>query len=210
MKKKSAGRAIAPARSYHHGNLRAALVEAGLVALERRERKELSLRGLARQVGVSPNAAYRHFADKEGFLVGMAAEGFRRLAIIGVEARSGRLTPVEAIRAMGYAYIKFARDNPELFRLMFDRVDPMRRTEELKMATRSALKTIYVDMAKALKLKLDDPLVTAGAIHAWSHVHGLSLLILDGQLDHGGTNIDQVIALVANGYRPPKFAKSVD
>ncbi len=208
MKKKTTSRAIAPTRSYHHGNLRAALVEAGLAVLEQHGRTELSLRALARQVGVSPNAAYRHFVDKEAFLVAMAAEGFRRLAAIGVQARSSRHKPVESIRAMGYAYIQFARANPALFRLMFERFDPTRRTEELKIANRNALETIYVDMAKALKLKPDDPRVTTGAIHAWSHVHGLSLLILDGQLGHDQIRIDQAIDVVANAYRPPKFGKT--
>lgn len=69
---------------------------------------------------------------------------------------------------------------------------------------RGALETIYVDMAKALKLPLDDPPGTSCAIHAWSHVHGLSLLILDGHLDHDWINLAQLIHSVVNSYQPPK------
>lgn len=193
------------ARSYHHGNLQAALVEAGLAALDRMEHQDLSLRELARKVGVSANAAYRHFADRETLLAAIAAEGFRRVAAAGAKARSAQKTPLDAIRATGYAYIQFARSNAALFKLMFRHFDQQHRIEELDLAARQALETIYVDVAGALKLELSDPRVTLVTLHAWSHVHGLSMLILEGQLEHVPVDLDQLIEMVAHNYRFPKI-----
>src|SRR3989344_5606520 len=77
-----------PDRAYHHGDLRNALIDAGLTALEAQDASELSLRALARELGVSANAVYRHFADKEALLSALAAEGLRRFAREQREARA--------------------------------------------------------------------------------------------------------------------------
>src|SRR3989344_594769 len=82
-----------PDRAYHHGDLRNALIDAGLTALEAQDASELSLRALARELGVSANAVYRHFADKEALLSALAAEGFRRFAREQREARPVRRSP---------------------------------------------------------------------------------------------------------------------
>lgn len=198
----------AEARSYHHGNLQRALVEAGLAALDRMEYQDLSWRELAREIGVSANAAYRHFADREALLAAIAAEGFRRVAVVGEKARSAQKNPLDAIRATGYAYIQFARRNAALFKLMFKHFDAQHRSEELDLAARKALETIYVDVASALKLELSDPRVTLVTLHAWSHVHGLSMLILEGQLEQVPVDLDQLIEMVAHNYQFPKIPRA--
>lgn len=204
MKRTSKSKRVVRApRPYHHGNLRTALIDAGLDMLSSSPGADLSLRELARRVAVSSTAVYRHFATKEDFRAAVSAEGYRRLAAAGATARAKRTDPVEAIRATGYAYIQFARDNPALFKMMFERVDPAYRTDERSAAAVDALSSIYVDMARALNLDVDDPRIALGAIHAWSHVHGLSVLILEGKLDQGPVDLERLIELVANGYKPP-------
>src|SRR4030042_1238193 len=113
----------APA-SYHHGNLRAALIEAGLRALGGNDRPDLSLPELARRVGVSANASYRHFANKEALLTALAAEGFRRLHAAETKASAQQSQPGADFRAAGRAYVQFAIDNPALIRLMFRLLTP--------------------------------------------------------------------------------------
>src|SRR5690606_17147113 len=100
-------------KPYHHGNLPAALVDAALEVLESEGIEALTLRELARRVGVTHAAPYRHFKDKAALLAALAAEGFARLSR-AVEARRG-----EGIAGAAEAYLRFAADHPAHFRLMF-------------------------------------------------------------------------------------------
>lgn len=184
-------------RRYHHGNLRAALIDAGLMALERSESGPLSLRAIARDVGVSANAAYRHFADKDALLRALAAEGFRRFArrqadTLGPEPRA--LT-VESARA----YVEFARQHPALFRLMFSGAVRAGEGDELQQAGVSAFKALLNASAREAGVEPTSDQALVIAIRHWSFVHGLSHLLLDGQLDSLGDRqhalIEQVLAL---------------
>lgn len=174
-----------PARTaYHHGNLRQALVEAGLAHLESAERGEISLRDLARQVGVTANAVYRHFADKEALLAALAAEGFRRLRDAQVAAETANRDAADALHAAGRGYIAFARANPALYRLMFGRFDSTTHGSELAEAARSSFGKLLAQVASARGLSSNDPQVLAAAVFGWGLTHGLSLLAIDGQFDH--------------------------
>ena len=172
-----------PARTYHHGDLRNALIDAGLAALEVHDASELSLRALARDLGVSANAVYRHFADKNALLAALAAEGFRRFAQaqhLAHQAGQGDAA------VTGLAYVQFAQRHPALFRLMFGRftrtcVEPtlqesaMAAFEQLLTHSRSPTapggRDAPVDEATLMR-----------ALARWSLVHGLSHLLLEGQL----------------------------
>ncbi len=170
--------------AYHHGNLRQALLDAGLRQLEEKgSRGEPSLRELARQVGVTVNAAYRHFADKEAVMSAMAAEGFRRFGNAQDRAAKGQTDPQLALQALGQAYIRFARDNPALFRLMFGRFNRTRVDPELDDASQKAFDSLLKAVSEALQRETSDPEVTMTAVSAWGLVHGLSHLLLDGRLD---------------------------
>jgi len=105
-------------KPYHHGDLRRALVEAAKRVLERDGPQALSLRGVAREAGVSPAAPYHHFKDKSDLLLALAEEGFRGLgeamkAAVKADAEQNLAT-------MGLAYVKYARTNPALYRVMYD------------------------------------------------------------------------------------------
>jgi AcrR family transcriptional regulator len=192
-------RPAAPADRYHHGNLRQALVDAGLAALETGgfgERGEISLRELARQVGVSANASYRHFVDKEALLVALATEGFRRFAAAQAKAAAATSTAKDAFRAAGRAYVAFARANPALFRLMFGRFASSHHEAELAETSRIAFDGLRAGVAAVLGLDLADAAVTTAAVRAWSLVHGLSNLILDGQIGDIAEDPDALVDAV--------------
>jgi AcrR family transcriptional regulator len=193
---KAAGvrRPAAGARRYHHGNLRLALIEAGLAELEAGERGDISLRGLARRVGVSANASYRHFADKEALLVALAAEGFRRFG--AAQAAAARNHPADGFRAAGRAYVDFARANPALFRLMFGRFTSSHREPELEQASTLAYDGLRAFVGQDLGPRASPAQLAAGAVRAWSLVHGLANLILDGQLDGVAGDTDALIDAV--------------
>ncbi|HKY91940.1 MAG TPA: TetR/AcrR family transcriptional regulator [Nevskiaceae bacterium] len=184
----------APVRTaYHHGNLRQALVEAGLAHLESAERGEISLRELARQVGVTANAVYRHFADKEALLAALAAEGFRRLREAQVAAEQPGRDPADTLHTAGRSYIAFARANPALYRLMFGRFDSTTHGSELAEAARASFAKLLAQVAVAQQLSPDDPKVLEAAVFGWGLTHGLSQLALDGQFDHLTSDPDALI-----------------
>jgi len=154
--------------TYHHGDLPAALLRAAGQTLEKKGIGALSLREAARRAGVSHNAPYRHFPDREALLAALAAEGF---AMLGERLRA------YTGREMGEAYVRFALEQPQRFRLMFGGVLPMAKYPELRSAADGA----YQALVSAFK---DLPRPQLAAAAAWSLVHGLSHLLLDGQFAH--------------------------
>ena len=145
--------------SYHHGELRQAVLRTAGEVLEKEGLESLSVREVARRAGVSHNAPYRHFPDHDRLLVALVEEGFEML--IDALARRPR-------REMGEAYVDFALSHPQRFRLMFggrvEVANPDRRAYE-------GLKQSFADLG-------EDAQYAAAA--AWGLVHGLSHLLLDG------------------------------
>lgn len=176
----------APARSYHHGDLRSALVEAGLKALETTPLNDLSLRQIARDVGVSATAVYRHFPDKAALLSALAAEGIAQMAQQQRDA-AATAAPAQAFAATGRAYVRWALAHPALFRLVFGQCQEVGQTvfgdNDAARMLRDYAQGITGDEAGAQRLMLQ----------AWSLVHGLAMLMLDGQLPADDGLIDRVI-----------------
>lgn len=154
-------------RTYHHGDLRAATLRAAGELLEKQGPEAVVLREVARLAGVSHNAPYRHFPSREALLGALAAEGF---------AEFGRHMAGAAGAGMGEAYVGFALDRPQLFRLMFGGTVKLGSSPELAAAAKGA----YRGLVEAFRGRGDivDPELAAAA--AWSLVHGLSHLLLDG------------------------------
>ena len=183
--------------TYHHGDLRATLLRAAGKALEKDGLGGLSLRAAARRAGVSHNAPYRHFPDREALLAALAAEGFALLAQ-EMHGQTGQ--------AMGEAYVRFALEHPERFRLMFGGALPIGRYAEL----RAAAERTYQALVEALK---EVPRPTLAAAAAWSLVHGLAQLLLDGhfaaaQAAAGGRDefVRQVLSVVRFAAGPQRSA----
>jgi AcrR family transcriptional regulator len=163
--------------------LRAALVTEGLAVLDGEEHADVSLRELARRLDVSPNAAYRHFAGKDALLSAMAAEGFRRLAEAAIASQTAPGDAAARLRAYGRSYVQFARTNPALFRLMFGTFTASERSDELSEAGTFTFRALRAAVADVAGCSPEDERAIAGTHHAWSLVHGLSHLILDGQIE---------------------------
>lgn len=173
-------------RAYHHGNLRDALIGAGLAVTRRGGPEAVSLREITRAVGVTVNAAYRHFADRDAY-VGALATAAQRRASLHIESalvtdRGGR----ERLRSVGRGYIGFARAEPGWFRTAFLVPADLSRAAEPAAAGDTG-RTPFQLLADAL-----DQLVAEGdlapderlgaEIPCWSAVHGFASLALLGPL----------------------------
>jgi AcrR family transcriptional regulator len=162
---------------YHHGDLRAALIDAGLQLTREGGPQALTIREATRRVGVSPNAAYRHFADREALLSVVATEIQHRMTA-RMRTSVRRRGPTELLRAVGIGYIKFALDEPGWFAVAFFGVG---------QSTDTASAAPYLALVEAL-----DALVEAGALAperrdgaewpCFSAVHGFAELALRGPL----------------------------
>ena len=172
-------------RAYHHGDLHNALIEAGLAALEANDAAGLSLRALARELGVSANAVYRHFADKDALLSALAAEGFRRFGQAQAQAQARADTdPI----ATGLDYVRFAQRHPALFRLMFGSFTRGCDSSDLQTAAMAAFTQLLEGSRPAGHTGPIDEATLLRALVRWSLVHGLSHLLLEGQLSFFGPN----------------------
>lgn len=163
--------------SYHHGDLRAALVSAALELLEEGGATEFSLRAAARRAGVAPSAPYRHYADRDALLSAVAAVGYRELAEHLATAHPSPSTP-DDLAAVAVAYVRFALQRPALFRVMFG--EPCDRDSRERVAATAAI-AAYVGAIVERCFPAADPEALSTAI--WALVHGLAFLHLDGKLD---------------------------
>ncbi|MGY4399125.1 AcrR family transcriptional regulator [Sphingomonas sp. UYAg733] len=177
-----------PKKAYHHGDLRSALIDAGLNLLETRTADDLSLREVARAVGVSATAVYRHFPDKSALMAALAAEGLARLASVQHAASEAAGGGVAGFGATGAAYVRFALVNPALFRLIF--ANPAIHLK-LDGHEDDAMAFLRANAALLAKGKGGDAQVIA--LQAWAIAHGLAMLMLDGQVPIDDALIDRVI-----------------
>jgi AcrR family transcriptional regulator len=181
--------------SYHHGDLRAALVGEALKLLEKRDFEQLSLREVARNVGVSATAVYRHFPSKESLLKALAEHGLAMLAEQQQWAAAKAQGP-GAFAQTGRAYVRFALANPNLFRLIFIHT-PGRLRPDVESPEGSPARLLRSYVAKALGARASQEQVFAAALRAWSLVHGLSMLILDEQVERKAAEamIDRIVSI---------------
>lgn len=190
--------------SYHHGDLRQ---EASLLALETlREQGDtaISLRALAKQLGVSAPALYRHFSDRESLLAELAVTGFDELRtrLLAVDQQ----VPHRALIDIGLVYVAFAQDEPNLYRLMFGgRVLPKEAHPHLDNAGHGAFHVLQdtIDRAQQAGYLKPMPLALMTAA-AWSLVHGLAQLTIDGHLPAANAEpmlAEGVLSLLLDGSR---------
>lgn len=183
--------------SYHHGDLRAALIAAGLAALDSQQSADmLSLRALARETGVSATAVYRHFPDKAALLTALSLAGLDAMAAAQDVAASAAGAGGARARfcASGAAYVRFALAHPALFRLMWRQdvacdplAQPIEANHPAMAALRRGIDALLPDAAGLAERR-------AAALAAWALVHGLSMLALDGQINLADSEIDAVVA----------------
>ncbi len=202
-------------KTFHHGNLRKALLEAGIELARDGGPQAVVLREATRRAGVAPNAAYRHFSSHGELLQAVRAAAISLLARameteIAAVPRSKRLAESarQVFRAVGRGYLKFALNESGLFRTAFSVADPVEDDADAAKTGRSGLNPFQL-LARAL-----DRLVSTGVLPqsrragaeylAWSAVHGLAYLIIEGPLSGASDKeiralSERVLKMVENG-----------
>lgn len=188
-----AKRAARAKRSYHHGDLRRALLEAAVPLLRRGGPEALTLRAVARAAGVSQTAPYRHFTDRADLVSAVAEDGFRRLHTRLVEAARAPVAtlgkaPTTArggLQAIAMAYVGFALEHPAEYRVMFG--SEIATLEKMRGGLATARDEVFALLRGGIAMLQDQGLVREGdtrtiALTAWALVHGLVMLALDGQV----------------------------
>ena len=170
--------------SYHHGNLREALIGAAAALLEAEGPLGVTLRGAARRAGVSQAAPYRHFRDKGALLASVAEKGFRDLHhAMKRTARVHRADPLRALNAMVVGVVRFAAEHPSYYRLMSGPAVRGRDHPALRTAAMAAWQTLgeaVVACQRARRMRAGDPMALAFTV--WCLAHGLSVLLVDEQI----------------------------
>jgi AcrR family transcriptional regulator len=174
----------AESRPYHHGDLRRALVDAARRILEAEGPTALSLRAVAREAGVSPAAPYHHFKDKAELLDAVADEGWQMLDA-GMAKAKAEAAPRETLTALGIAYVCFARENPALYRVMYDaardREALPEQMQEDKDSAYCKVRDTMVELGADPNDTIDLELATTAA---WCAAHGLAEMAGFTQFEH--------------------------
>lgn len=200
------------ARSYHVGNLRERFVREALELLDREGLEMLSLRKVAAAAGVSHAAAYRHFDDKQALLAAVAEEGFGLLYRYQrqVVAECGDDLAARFLN-LGWIYVKFAIDHPRHARVMFSGAGlEFRRYPGLQTAAARSFRMLLDVVRRSQERGLMAPgRAKQQTLAAWSMVHGVALLVLDGQIhlrgqpDEVEAKVKSVIGCLHTGLRGP-------
>jgi AcrR family transcriptional regulator len=189
-------------KTYHHGDLHSALIDSGLKLLKARggpesgqgKGEDLGLREVARDVGVSATAIYRHFPDKSALMLALAYEGIERLGRAQRKATQDAGGGPAGFLASGMTYVRFATDNPALFRLIFSHVPATSLLDAELDEVGTAMKGLREDIAHLMPKHLSDLERKAAALHAWALVHGLAELILDGHVAKDWGMVEKVLS----------------
>jgi AcrR family transcriptional regulator len=172
-------------RPYHHGDLRRALLEEAARLIESEGAQALTLREVARRLGVSHAAPAHHFPDKNALLAELGAEGFEQLTEALLGSMRERDTPAARLQAQGKAYVRFALSAPGHFRVMFGGslrgLQPPPRLAEASERAYRALETAVAAVLGPARTRSARRL-RESVFLAWSLVHGAATLLLDGAL----------------------------
>ena len=191
--------------NYHHGNLRETLIAATIAQLAQQSDAAISLRELARAVGVSIAAVYRHFASKEALLAEVAAAGFAALRRKWDQELppEGSLPAAERFQLLGQQYIEFALNAPAHYRLMFEHQDVRQFPVLLEAAHACFAYVLQTAGAAVREAGVDSRWERAAASAGWSLGHGYVMLLLSGRLDmiDGGKELSP--ALVPRFFQLP-------
>ncbi len=181
-----------PRKTYHHGDLKNALIKAGVEILSKEGIEGLSLRKVAQRTGVSHSAPYSHFPDKQSLIAAISTEGFNQLyseldAAISVYPKN----PKKQLQLGALTYVQFALNNTDTFKIMFSGV--LEKEKEYPAFVEISQKT-FQRVVEVVKACQKAGVLQAGsselmAIAVWGQVHGIISLALEGQITH--TVLDQ-------------------
>lgn len=184
------------AKTYHHGDLREALIKAGRAILEKDGIEALTLRACARKAGVSHAAPQHHFASINDLLAEIAATGFEDF--VSVMDRNAALSPspVEKLKAMCRSYVAFAQERPAVYQLMFGVAAPL-SSDRLQAAKVAA----WEQLANLVSAAAGPDDKEAKAMQVWSTVHGFSMLVISQRLPPM-VKIPEALKRVVDGLAP--------
>lgn len=168
---------------YHHGDLRAALVEAARMLVEERGPERLTMSDASRAAGVSTAAPYRYFADRDELLNAVALAGMERQH--AAMLAGGEVHPLgseAAVTAIGLAYVNFATREPGVFKLMFSLTRTHAQQPPLLQKGRDTFGVLLRHLAHRDALPADDPSILLRGLKLWTFVHGLSFLLIDDKV----------------------------
>lgn len=195
------------ARAYHHGDLRASLVDEAAAMISEGGSAGVTMRAIGRRLGVSRGAPYRHFPDKTALLVAVAVEGFKRLnRRLGASDSAASPAGVQRLRHMGEQYVRFALEHPAHYRLMYGK-EALERQDQPEL--RKAAGALLDNLVEVIRVHQQRGEIEGGdprtqAYVAWSAVHGLASLLIERQIapdvDVGGL-IRQTTRAVLDGMR---------
>jgi AcrR family transcriptional regulator len=172
-------------KPYHHGNLREALLEAAIQLIAEIGPTAFTLREVARRAGVSHNAPYRHFRDKDELLAAVGNQGFQELNEAMLEESKQQSNALDRLKHAGLAYVAFALRRPEHFTVMFDAPALKRKHTDPKGAGKEAFETL-VQLVKNCQQEGQFPSGNSleFALLAWTMVHGIAKLATTGRLPY--------------------------
>jgi AcrR family transcriptional regulator len=174
-------------KRYHHGDLKNALIRAGVEILSSEGVEGLSLRKVAQRAGVSHNAPYSHFPDKQSLIAAISTEGFKQL-YEGLDAAISSYPddPKRQLQEGAWAYVQFAMDNADTFKIMFSGV--LEKEKEYPAFVEISHKTFerVVDVVHACQEAglLRSTSAEIMAVAVWGQIHGIISLRLEGQISH--------------------------
>lgn len=197
--------------SYHHGNLREALIAAAIAILEKDGLQALSLRGVAAHAGVTQTAPYTHFKDKRALLAAVAEVGYSRLyESMATQAEAGK-TDQARFLGIGRGYVRFALSAPGLFGLMFSTtLGPLGEHPDLQAKADAAYGFFIKGLERvADKRRFGKHGSMASRVAAWSLIHGLSVLLVERRLpierEREGALIETVTAFYVSLLERAQF-----
>jgi AcrR family transcriptional regulator len=181
--------------SYHHGNLRPALLDAAEELLVEGGVEALSWREIARRAGVSPGAPYHHFADKAALLTALSQRHLDELHRLFQTVVAADQDPLEQLQELGMLYVCYAVEHPAAFRLMFR---PEKGSPFGGEVWATPVFSVLLEVVRACRERAERPQEETErvAFSAWGLVHGLAALLLDGPLASLAADHEQVRALV--------------
>ena len=174
-------------KSYHHGDLKNALIKAGADILSREGVSALSLRKVAQKAGVSHAAPYAHFTDKQALIAAISTEGYKKLyEKIAQVAEQYRSDPLRRLVEASWAYVQFALDEPDHFKVtlsgMIEQEQDYPAFVETARQTFSLVVEIVTQCQQAGILRTGDSVLTA--VSVWALIHGFVTLLLENQVSH--------------------------
>ncbi|HZF69455.1 TetR/AcrR family transcriptional regulator [Sulfuricurvum sp.] len=172
---------------YHHGNLKEELLQTALEMIDKEGLDTITLRELTQRLGTSRTAVYRHFASKEALILGVIEKGYEHLNLLFTPIFEDRTYSVaERFERMGRAYLNFAIEHPNLYRLLFGEMYRKEREEICDYKDETQATGLYALIGLLSEAQEEgiiaqvNPLIQAAMV--WASIHGLASLLIDGHL----------------------------